>query len=305
MTCSGACSSARVSSSTVKRPADFKTTCQAFADAMEESFAGGVKGSDHIPSRAELQRNISSASLFLYQGAGPLLCHMLPALLSTLNLDKCQCAVLLDRAENEVSERRQNKLDTSILPSIIQLRDAWATAGLLSLRGVNAVLLNQWSMDAARNHAAGVAILSSGLLAGEMLGKAHAAAGVRLLEEYQRLVTEVQDAEARVALLQESRRAGLEVEAQREAAAAERAERVEQERAAAEERGEEFDEAAAGGGDDEGGGEDLDLPGEDDVAAAEAKLAELVEKRDAADEGMRGVEGALALALYGLPSLSC
>ena len=173
------------------------------------------------------------------------------------------------------------------------------------MRGVNAVLLNQWSMDAARNHAAGVAILSSGLLAGEMLGKAHAAAGVRLLEEYQRLVTEVQDAEARVALLQESRRAGLEVEAQREAAAAERAERVEQERAAAEERGEEFDEAAAGGGDDEGGGEDLDLPGEDDVAAAEAKLAELVEKRDAADEGMRGVEGALALALYGLPSLSC
>jgi hypothetical protein len=107
---------------TVKRRAGFTTTCQAFADDLEESFAGGVKGSDHIPSHAELQRNISSASLLLYQGAGPLLCHMLPALVSTLNLDKCQCAVLLDRAENEVSERRQNKLDTSILPAVVQLR---------------------------------------------------------------------------------------------------------------------------------------------------------------------------------------
>ena len=131
---------------------------------------------------------------------------------STLNLDACQCAVLLDRSENEVTERRQvlslfallvrtykhshlkssllgtqficftstkvqvltrlrrqNKLDTSILPTLIQLRDAWATAGtqftlftgkkilaywykstcnawataaLRSLRRVNAVLLS-------------------------------------------------------------------------------------------------------------------------------------------------------------------
>jgi hypothetical protein len=182
--------------------------------------------------------------------------------------------------------------------------DAWSTAALLSLRGVNAVLLNQWSMDASRNHAAGLAILSSGLLGGEMLGKAHTAAGVRLLEEYQRLVTEVQEGEARVASLQESRRAGLEAAAQRDAAAADRAERVEQERAAAEERGEDFDEAAAGGG-DEAAAEELDVPSQEDIAAAEAELAQLIEQRDAADDGMRGVEGALALALYGLPSLSC
>ena len=113
---------------TVKRPSTFATTCAAFGEDMEGSFAGGVMGSDHIPSRAELQRNLSSASLFLYQGPGPLLCHMSPALVSTLNLAACQCVVLLDRAENEVSERRQNKVDTTTLASILQLRGTPAFA---------------------------------------------------------------------------------------------------------------------------------------------------------------------------------
>ena len=106
---------------TVKRP-DFTTICAAFEADLQGSFADGVIGADHIPSKAELQRNISGASLFLYQGLGTLLSHMSPGLVSTLNLDKCQCVVLLDRAENEVAERRQNKLDTTVLPTIVQLR---------------------------------------------------------------------------------------------------------------------------------------------------------------------------------------
>jgi hypothetical protein len=106
---------------TVKR-VNFTTTCQAFTNDLQSSFSDGVIGSDHIPSKAEWQRTVSGASLFLYQGPGPLLCHMSPGLLSSLNLSNCQCVVLMDRAENEVSERRQNKLDTSILPSLVQLR---------------------------------------------------------------------------------------------------------------------------------------------------------------------------------------
>jgi len=106
---------------TVKR-VNFTTTCDAFTNDLQGSFSEGVVGSDHIPSKAEWQRTIAGGSLFLYQGPGPFLCHMSPGLLSTLNLSNCQCVVLIDRAENEVSERRQNKLDTSILPAIVQLR---------------------------------------------------------------------------------------------------------------------------------------------------------------------------------------
>jgi hypothetical protein len=43
------------------------------------------------------------------------------------------------------------------------------------LRGVNAVLLNQWTVDAAKNHAAAVEIVSKGVFAGESLGAACAA----------------------------------------------------------------------------------------------------------------------------------
>ena len=55
----------------------------------------------------------AGGSLFLYQGPGALLTQLQPGLVSTLNLETTQGIVLLDRAENEVSERRQNKIDTA------------------------------------------------------------------------------------------------------------------------------------------------------------------------------------------------
>jgi hypothetical protein len=106
---------------TVKRR-DFSSICTAFSAELRSSFGDGVSGDDHVPSKAEWQRHLAGASLFLYQGVGALLCHMAPALLATLNLTDTQCVVLLDRADNEVSERRQNKLDTATLPSLVVLR---------------------------------------------------------------------------------------------------------------------------------------------------------------------------------------
>ncbi len=91
----------------------FSTICEAFATDMESSFESGVIGTHHIPSQAEWQRNLSGArctcftstkvqiltqklraagaSLFLYQGLGPLLCHMTPALV-------CVCVCVCVRA---------------------------------------------------------------------------------------------------------------------------------------------------------------------------------------------------------------
>jgi hypothetical protein len=283
---------------TVKR-GDFTTICNAFADDLQGSFADGVVGSDHIPSRAELQRHIAGASLFLYMGPGALLCHMAPTLVSTLNLETCQCVVLLDRAENEVSERRQNKIDTSILPSNVQLRDPWATAALLSLRGVNGVLLNQWTMDAARNHSAARLISNGGemtsLLGGGTLGQVNMAYGAQLFVEWQRLVGEVEGQEGVVREIEARRQAGLVEEEERKRR---RAEKVEEE-ANATEATEEQAEAQ------EEEDPPLEFPSEEKVEEERKKLSELVEKREETFTMMRGVEGSLALALYGLPSLSC
>lgn len=167
----------------------------------------------------------------------------------------------------------------------------WATAALLSLRGVNAVLLNQWTMDAVRTHNAGVAVLlgDSGLLGGQVLGKAHGAASGQLLAEYQRLVKKIASSEVELAGLSEQRGLGLEQEA--------RAAEVEAARAAAEENQESFVQPEKE--------EPLEFPTEEQVEEEKTKLEGLIGERDSTDENMRGVEGALALALYGIPTLSC
>lgn len=152
----------------------------------------------------------AGGSLFLYQGPGALLTQLQPGLVSTLNLEKTQGIVLLDRAENEVSERRQNKIDTAILPSLVSLRDPWATAALLSMRGSNAILLNQWSMCAPRNHAAAVAVVGEGVLgAGDSMGKAFVANGPQLLDSFLRLEGEVEQQRAAVVAIEERRRTSL------------------------------------------------------------------------------------------------
>ena len=152
----------------------------------------------------------AGGSLFLYQGPGALLTQLQPGLVSTLNLETTQGIVLLDRAENEVSERRQNKIDTAILPSLVSLRDPWATAALLSMRGSNAILLNQWSMCAPRNHAAAVAVVGEGVLgAGDSMGKAFVANGPQLLDSFLRLEGEVEQQRAAVVAIEERRRTSL------------------------------------------------------------------------------------------------
>jgi len=170
----------------------------------------------------------------------------------------------------------------------------WATAALLSLRGVNAVLLNQWSMDAVRNHSAANAVVANGLLSGgQVLGKAHGAASGQLLAAYHQFVKDVANSEAELAQISELREVGLG----QEAARARRAEEVDAARAAAQERGQDFQEPQEE--------EPLEFPTEEQVEEEKTKLEGLIGERDKTDEDMRGVEGALVLALYGIPTLSC
>jgi len=82
-----------------------------------------------------------------------------------------------------------------------------------------------------------------------------------------------------------------------EAARARRAEEVDAARAAAQERGQDFQEPQEE--------EPLEFPTEEQVEEEKTKLEGLIGERDKTDEDMRGVEGALVLALYGIPTLSC
>lgn len=51
--------------------------------------------------------------------------------------------------------------------------------------------------------------------------------------------------------------------------------------------------------------EAVEVPSEDEVAAERKKVEDLSAEKDRVALKMRGVEGALAFALYGLPTLSC
>ena len=167
--------------------------------------------------------------------------------------------------------------------------DPWATAGLLSLRGVNAIVLNQWSTDAATNHAAAMAVVSAGLLSGESVGKAYAGASCQLVAKWQRLQSEAAEARLAHEQMQQQRQQALELQAAREAA---------REAAGAAEGGEGDDgeevDAEARAEDEE------EVPSEEDVEGEKKKVEELEGEIEATEDAMRGIEGALVLALYGV-----
>ncbi len=157
---------------------------------------------------------------------------------------------------------------------------------MLSLRGVNAVLLNQWSMDAVRNHAAAMALISDGIGGGQVIGKAYAEVSGKLFDRYEGLINDVALCQAKLAGLEERYQRALDEEAAREAAEQEEGGDEEQEQDVTQET------------------EDPpEVPSEEEVEAEKTRLQELMASRDETYEQMRGLEGCLALALYGIPTL--
>jgi len=117
------------------------------------STFGGIVGSEKIPSDGEWQNSLAganeeeagSARGFFYYGPGRCLARFEPGLLSGLNIDNSQLVVLVDRAENDSSYRRQSKLDNQKRPDHLTLENALETAALFSLAGANSVVLNRWA----------------------------------------------------------------------------------------------------------------------------------------------------------------
>ena len=111
------------------------------------AWTEGVRGDDHIPDATEIMELLLRRGNggFVFYGAGRSGSHLPPADLAGLNVEGCRVAMLLDRADNELTYRRQSKIDTQKKRDDLALEEPLETAALWSLAGTGAVLLNQWS----------------------------------------------------------------------------------------------------------------------------------------------------------------
>ncbi|KAJ1487535.1 hypothetical protein T484DRAFT_1786183 [Baffinella frigidus] len=254
--------------------------------------------------------------------------------MATLNLEECHAAVLLDRAENEAAHRRQSKVDTRATAAVIALRGAWSTAALLSLktawstaallslRGCNSVATTQWHLDPATVHKRSVRLVKEGLLAGTGVAEAVSKHGAKLVLEWR-------EACAHGAKLGLEWREACAVADKAEVATQDLEERFaasEERRAAAEAAGEagEEPEQTEEGEEPEEGEEDTPEEVEEaqrsrkrgllwspekveeaQVEEARAAATAALEARDELDAAMGGIEAALCLVVYGVPTVSC
>ena len=124
-------------------------------------YGEGVAGDDHIASDNEVQEMLlkRNSGGFVWYGpgrAGP----PAPAL-ATLSCDGVRMAIIVDRADTDLTQRRRSKLDMHKTLVDRQLEGPLETAALWSLAGAGCVLLNQWATSFHANR-----LLLDELLAG-------------------------------------------------------------------------------------------------------------------------------------------
>jgi hypothetical protein len=124
-------------------------------------YGEGVAGDDHIASDNEVQELLlkRNSGGFVWYGpgrAGP----PAPAL-ATLSCDGVRMALIVDRADTDLTQRRRSKLDMHKTLVDRQLEGPLETAALWSLAGAGCVLLNQWATSFHANR-----LLLDELLAG-------------------------------------------------------------------------------------------------------------------------------------------
>ena len=94
----------------------------------------------------------------MYYGFTRMLGEIEPSKLACLNLPKCCNAILIDRAVNDISFRRQAKVDNGKTKAELRMQDFVSTAALMTLCGFDALVMNRWatSVHANRSFAEGV-----------------------------------------------------------------------------------------------------------------------------------------------------
>lgn len=111
-------------------------------------------GSAAIVTANDVQRMMRSRaqSGLLLHGMGRFQVLLPPHALAGLDASGCWLVVLACRGVNDAAALRQSKLDSTMSGEARRLQRSWETAALLSLSGVNTVVLNQWATSLSGNH---------------------------------------------------------------------------------------------------------------------------------------------------------
>lgn len=130
-------------------------------EAIRSSMGGdgngwqGIKGADLIPSWAEWQRTLADAasdtSCFLSYGLGPCLAHFPPERAASLSLKGLRLALLVGKSVTEGSLRRLAKMANKKTNSQLQLEEQVETAMIMTLMGIDSVVVNSWASSLTSN----------------------------------------------------------------------------------------------------------------------------------------------------------
>ena len=147
----------------------------------------GIRGKDVIPSWGEWQRMISSAAgdaqgCFLSYGLGPCLAHFPAQRAAGLSVKGLRLALLLGRSATESSLRRLAKLANKKTNTELQLEQQVETAVLMTLAGVDAVVVNAWAASLTANRRLALGVVTH-LAAGKTVAEAIDLAAERVAEK--------------------------------------------------------------------------------------------------------------------------
>eukprot|EP00736_Rhodelphis_marinus_P008054 Rmarinus@m.2965 len=122
-----------------------------FFSRLKEAGWTGVSGRDHIPTPREWERHLSTGPAFYFYGLGRFLAHLPSSAVASSDLTACHFAAALCEVATEESQRQQASIDADKSTIDRAMETPEMAAGLLSLRGVTCVMLNQFDSDFAYN----------------------------------------------------------------------------------------------------------------------------------------------------------
>ena len=137
---------------------------------LQQKFGSGwnvLMGTpESIPGDAECQRAMIAAKALLYYGHGRFLSYVSSSAVASVDMSGCRLAVLACNTNNEESQRMQAMLDGRKTTEKKALEDPYRTAALLSMRGVESIVLPTFTVGSARaNSEFLTSVLSGGTIA--------------------------------------------------------------------------------------------------------------------------------------------
>ncbi|XP_077350768.1 cilia- and flagella-associated protein 46 isoform X2 [Festucalex cinctus] len=111
----------------------------------------GFVGIKQTPSLSELENVLCKCSGFMYLGTERFLASIPPGKLAALNLSECHIALLFDLVQSNTNVASSSNLDRHKRAGQRPLEKPSEVALLLSLNGVNCIVLNQWHSSLQQN----------------------------------------------------------------------------------------------------------------------------------------------------------